>query len=106
MKEILESLRSDLFQSLSGFQVRCNFKVIECCRCYFMFQSLSGFQVRCNIMSALFEAAPGIGFNPYRVFKFVATVLILMTSSDTSIGFNPYRVFKFVATLLGTVLCI
>ena len=71
-----------------------------------MFQSLSGFQVRCNIMSALFEAAPGIGFNPYRVFKFVATVLILMTSSDTSIGFNPYRVFKFVATLLGTVLCI
>ena len=86
------------FQSLSGFQVRCNFKWrrLALARRYgfnpyrvfkfvaterlgivqlqvYRFQSLSGFQVRCNfrIVSALFGPMPG--FNPYRVFKFVAT---------------------------------
>ena len=61
------------FQSLSGFQVRCNFQEPDDGKQAHQFQSLSGFQVRCN---------PGIGssngptakcFNPYRVFKFVAT---------------------------------
>ena len=40
-----------------------------------------------------------VGFNPYRVFKFVAT-LPQTSASRLAPGFNPYRVFKFVATLL------
>ena len=37
-------------------------------------------------------------FNPYRVFKFVATKYIQSWSCDYAARFNPYRVFKFVAT--------
>jgi len=111
------------------------------------FQSLSGFQVRCNAEIHIRDWKGNYGFNPYRVFKFVATedaaypitatlgvsipigfssslqpkVLITLTRwhADVSIpigfssslqqlsprgiwgfqkGFNPYRVFKFVAT--------
>ena len=115
--------RHPWFQSLSGFQVRCNFEYYFCYSIWtFKFQSLSGFQVRCNN-----DRVPATGsirhcFNPYRVFKFVATFLdslcrfhchtvsipIGFSSSlqlQTWIGaailrpcFNPYRVFKFVAT--------
>jgi len=111
-----------------------------------VFQSLSGFQVRCNFQAAVAAAGTEGGFNPYRVFKFVATIgierlwkkswkfqslsgfqvrcnavlttsegvtimvsipigfsssLQLWLSSISSSGnpcFNPYRVFKFVAT--------
>ena len=38
------------------------------------FQSLSGFQVRCNQAPGLPERVVESGFNPYRVFKFVATL--------------------------------
>jgi len=41
----------------------------------------------------------GSSFNPYRVFKFVATSRILACPTTSSSSFNPYRVFKFVATL-------
>ena len=86
------------------------------------FQSLSGFQVRCNAqLLRLFEEHP-VGFNPYRVFKFVAThyldqpvcfsypvsipigfssslqLNLWWTTATTWSSFNPYRVFKFVAT--------
>ena len=37
------------------------------------FQSLSGFQVRCNQNGGGLSMAAGHSFNPYRVFKFVAT---------------------------------
>jgi len=40
-----------------------------------MFQSLSGFQVRCNHPLSFGAAFALICFNPYRVFKFVATSL-------------------------------
>ena len=87
-----------------------------------MFQSLSGFQVRCNGEDGSIPVAYHIGFNPYRVFKFVATSQsqtshlpsgkfqslsgfqvrcnpYLVDLSDFWLeGFNPYRVFKFVAT--------
>ncbi len=43
----------------------------------------------------------GICFNPYRVFKFVATYTGWHGSRDLVNSFNPYRVFKFVATLLN-----
>ena len=86
------------FQSLSGFQVRCNriFIFPACCRGHVSipigfssslqpidemearealakFQSLSGFQVRCNQNEDLVLVSREISFNPYRVFKFVAT---------------------------------
>ena len=38
-----------------------------------------------------------IGFNPYRVFKFVATEQAIIPKGHIH-RFNPYRVFKFVAT--------
>ena len=37
------------------------------------FQSLSGFQVRCNLRNFSFSGLDLGCFNPYRVFKFVAT---------------------------------
>ena len=39
-----------------------------------------------------------MSFNPYRVFKFVATIQAIVADAIRS-GFNPYRVFKFVATV-------
>ncbi len=38
-----------------------------------MFQSLSGFQVRCNFIMPGSGTRYNMSFNPYRVFKFVAT---------------------------------
>ena len=88
------------FQSLSGFQVRCNMlgyyhamlalytvsipigfssslqPSVKCERrsVEHEFQSLSGFQVRCNAVCGSSDAETSdCGFNPYRVFKFVAT---------------------------------
>ena len=61
------------------------------------FQSLSGFQVRCNTETETFYGGNAEGFNPYRVFKFVATRLD-GTKGQVGTCFNPYRVFKFVAT--------
>ena len=63
------------FQSLSGFQVRCNLlgkgsRTLGEVR----FQSLSGFQVRCNAMWRYEVGTERRCFNPYRVFKFVATI--------------------------------
>ena len=61
------------------------------------FQSLSGFQVRCNFGRLTLDWRILTGFNPYRVFKFVAT-RAPWGSGRTWGSFNPYRVFKFVAT--------
>jgi len=86
------------FQSLSGFQVRCNGEFAAAAEDELIkFQSLSGFQVRCNITSLISINLVKESFNPYRVFKFVAT---LKTSGCAVMyfRFNPYRVFKFVAT--------
>ena len=113
------------------------------------FQSLSGFQVRCNSMSRSVYWHIISSFNPYRVFKFVATLDSRMYPADSRVfqslsgfqvrcnarahegrarkaqvsipigfssslqlflrwltisqrkSFNPYRVFKFVATQSG-----
>ena len=61
------------------------------------FQSLSGFQVRCNLSGGLRIGKESGSFNPYRVFKFVATSFSVIIFPPL-LGFNPYRVFKFVAT--------
>ena len=135
------------FQSLSGFQVRCNGGIrilrvhsrqvsipigfssslqLNRCGCTqkhrTQFQSLSGFQVRCNFELPRCSMRRQRRFNPYRVFKFVATLLNTrfalfresvsipigfssslqrpteLPTSTPDWGFNPYRVFKFVAT--------
>ena len=62
------------------------------------FQSLSGFQVRCNGRLEEGGQIETLGFNPYRVFKFVATPIPISAPMEPEQGFNPYRVFKFVAT--------
>ena len=62
------------------------------------FQSLSGFQVRCNVFQRWLITSPRRSFNPYRVFKFVATSCYICGGWTGLTGFNPYRVFKFVAT--------
>jgi len=113
-----------MFQSLSGFQVRCNSansRIIF--HTSILFQSLSGFQVRCNSSTDCPHIDSPVGFNPYRVFKFVATqnlpqgparqdLVSIPIGFSSSLqrspgnrwcgcacpGFNPYRVFKFVAT--------
>ncbi len=111
------------FQSLSGFQVRCN--TYSAHRFYeniIRFQSLSGFQVRCNcaISGEVFPACSvsiPIGFSsslqhisflfPISTISFVSIPIGFSSSlqlkgcvlsSSGSTGFNPYRVFKFVAT--------
>jgi len=87
-----------------------------------LFQSLSGFQVRCNGTNGTGTGTGTNGFNPYRVFKFVATygteitktaeqwfqslsgfqvrcnATVRMIRNGQVSSFNPYRVFKFVAT--------
>ena len=65
------------------------------------FQSLSGFQVRCNSIAAHALASTFSSFNPYRVFKFVATAFTQALQKRATQCFNPYRVFKFVATSGG-----
>ena len=68
-----KSTSRTLFQSLSGFQVRCNEKDEHFKEVPDLFQSLSGFQVRCNASLREWEGQRIVRFNPYRVFKFVAT---------------------------------
>ena len=87
-----------------------------------LFQSLSGFQVRCNCVYNNERIMRSCSFNPYRVFKFAATELHLghrsgfllvsipigfssslqppgqLTNRAPPTSFNPYRVFKFAAT--------
>ena len=69
-----------LFQSLSGFQVRCNLRITpdEAVPESIMFQSLSGFQVRCNTSMGGEVVIHRPRFNPYRVFKFVATLITII----------------------------
>src|SRR5271157_3848191 len=71
-----------------------------------MFQSLSGFQVRCNHLLALFGFSHFTSFNPYRVFKFAATRLVWGDEMRREYRFNPYRVFKFAATSLVCLLAL
>ena len=97
--DVISATIEKSFQSLSGFQVRCNTasgRALPGRLCWF--QSLSGFQVRCNL--------PG-RFN-YTVSRAKVSIPIGFSSSlqhktvtmnqRIAISFNPYRVFKFVAT--------
>ena len=87
------------FQSLSGFQVRCNTDIGV-----FQFSG-EGVSIPIGFSSSLQPPVQdrlppkGLGFNPYRVFKFVATDGKEEDQENWLAGFNPYRVFKFVATL-------
>ena len=94
----LMQTRRARFQSLSGFQVRCN--ALNLTKTHLpssWFQSLSGFQVRCNADISIREkldpmVSIPIGFSS----SLQPDLLFLFLPYD--IRFNPYRVFKFVAT--------
>ena len=74
---IFPEVHNTRFQSLSGFQVRCNAPQKPNLPARpAKFQSLSGFQVRCNVHLIRHNHIQRYSFNPYRVFKFVATQLL------------------------------
>ena len=56
-----------------------------------------GFSSSLQLINIKVMDGPEESFNPYRVFKFVATQLHDL-GHQVLHGFNPYRVFKFVAT--------
>ena len=86
------------FQSLSGFQVRCNFRTVKGpCRTTKVSIPI-GFSSSLQLEPSSWARSGSISFNPYRVFKFVATAWGRPTCSPSTTSFNPYRVFKFVAT--------
>ena len=97
----LFSIHRKKFQSLSGFQVRCNafFKFLS--KSDTRFQSLSGFQVRCNFPPSVSVD----GRNPVSIpigFSSSLQRYKAMMPHIEAISFNPYRVFKFVATERGS----
>ena len=59
-----------------------------------------GFSSSLQLRRMLTDNGHPIGFNPYRVFKFVATRRTLRLRWPCQRSFNPYRVFKFVATII------
>ena len=88
-----------VFQSLSGFLVRCDMarsRLAGLSRA--SFQSLSGFLVRCDSRMTRWAQLCRFGFNPCRVFSFAATLRCFHPCPD-KIGFNPCRVFSFAATI-------
>jgi len=59
----------DTFQSLSGFLMRCDYRVLDTNAAETVaFQSLSGFLMRCDPASRGLCTCNSNGFNPYRVF--------------------------------------
>ena len=82
------------FQSLSGFQVRCNARTTPKTIRINEFQSLSGFQVRCNSLGIFEHQRHGPGFNPYRVFKFVATPAQMVVGKDKFTKFQSLSGFQ------------
>ena len=61
------------FQSLSGFQVRCNFKLFDDSPGACKVSIPIGFSSSLQPLSRTRPPPAPAGFNPYRVFKFVAT---------------------------------
>ena len=87
-----------MFQSLSGFQVRCNFRGVPARNiCSFGFNPYRVFKFAATLVQTKYRRK-GRCFNPYRVFKFAATMTVFIAASNFSLSFNPYRVFKFAAT--------
>ncbi len=87
-----------MFQSLSGFQVRCNTKVQVDCVGYSMFQSLSGFQVRCNITVIDAGGADVYTFQSLSGFQVRCNIATGRIGAIDYMRFNPCRVFKCAAT--------
>ena len=88
-----------LFQSLSGFQVRCNLDVLGVGPVApVWFQSLSGFQVRCNVGGGHLLGLRKHGFQSLSGFQVRCNSDPQSSFVLQDLCFNPYRVFKFVAT--------
>ena len=81
--ESVQPIWIEKFQSLSGFQVRCNIAYATAQTLpQTTFQSLSGFQVRCNLDRITAKKETVLSFNPYRVFKFVATAIFRKATNE------------------------
>ena len=88
-----------MFQSLSGFQVRCNSMTITApMNSAEGFQSLSGFQVRCNLGIDDHPPAARLVSIPIGFSSSLQHWGPAVGTSRSSRCFNPYRVFKFAAT--------
>ena len=86
------------FQSLSGFQVRCNCnRFTRGGKCITVSIPV-GFSSALQPSSRHGWATSGNRFNPCRVFKCAATEGSLSQPAPTPAGFNPCRVFKCAAT--------
>ena len=102
----ITSRSSKPFQSLSGFQVRCNTTTLKSDVRAELFQSLSGFQVRCNVLLRVHDSACRDCVSI--PIGFSSSLQRKMRNSDQCSGqrFNPYRVFKFAATYESGVLVV
>ena len=88
------------FQSLSGFRVRCNTFLQNICQYPHQFQSLSGFRVRCNDGGDVSWMSQPDRFQSLSGFRVRCNQFLTNRTRQTLAGFNPYRVFEYVATLM------
>ncbi len=97
----LKSLPSMWFQSLSGFQVRCNVQRMTFLSPGSWFQSLSGFQVRCNEILITVIGNASTKFQSLSGFQVRCNTESESGTGPIYNGFNPCRVFKSAATSRG-----
>ena len=90
--------RKTEFQSLSGFRVRCNEEASRpTLLTSLKFQSLSGFRVRCNVLCKEQQMTDREVSIPIGFSSTLQLHLLIWCLTDAD-GFNPYRVFEYVAT--------
>ena len=75
------------FQSLSGFQVRCNASTSTITTLIDRFQSLSGFQVRCNAADRFASQIFGTGFQSLSGFQ-------VRCNLTFTLGIIPIKLFQ------------
>ena len=74
-KEYIIDILCKSFNPYRVFKFVATRKSFRSSKVSWQFQSLSGFQVRCNTSRIPFGTSIFNSFNPYRVFKFVATLV-------------------------------
>ena len=88
-----------VFQSLSGFLVRCNIAPIAIIEPFYsMFKSYRVFRPLQRSKSRTPSSLLRYWFQSLWVFWFAATIWLVHDAKLKQIGFNPYRVFSFAAT--------
>ena len=88
-----------MFQSLSGFRVRCNHISFNIISDNHYVSIPIGFSSTLQLPFNKHLVSHFIRFNPYRVFEYVATE-VRVPLFLWEVRFNPYRVFEYVATIV------